>query len=104
MSAAEYRPDRAGMRALANSPDVERAVRQATERGARWAQGNSPVDSGDFAGSFRVESGTNGGWDGRAWAHLINDSDHAAAVEFGNRGRDGHRILARAVDVIQGGS
>jgi hypothetical protein len=34
----------------------------------------------------------------RAAAHLINDAPHAAFVEWGNDGFEGHRVLGRTLD------
>lgn len=38
----------------------------------------------------------------RVGARLINVSPHAAAVEWGNRGRRGHRVLGKTLDHLHG--
>lgn len=96
---ADYKPDPRGMKALAKSDDMSRAMQQVAEVGKQWAEGQAPRDSGEYAGSFRVAPTTVRGGrraEDRAGARLANDAPHAAAVEA----RTG--ILARSVNIMEG--
>jgi len=93
-----YRPDHNGMRALAQSPQMSRAMQQAAEVGMRWAESVAPRDTGEYAGSFRVAPTTVRGGrpaEDRAGARLANDARHAIVVE------SRHHVLARAVNIIE---
>lgn len=95
---AEYKPNPGGMKALANSDDMSRAMQQVAEVGKQWAESQAPRDSGEYAGAFRVSPTTvRGGRRGedRAGARLANDAPHAAAVER----RTG--IMARSVNIME---
>ncbi len=91
-----YKPDRRGMAQMASSDEVRRIVEQRAEQAKEWAEAHSPRMTGTYARSFRVESDTSGGWDGRASARLVNDAPHAALVEWAN----GSHVLARAAAAV----
>lgn len=96
---ATYKPDHKGMKELANSRDMSKAMQQVAEVGKQWAEGQAPRDSGEYAAGFRVAPTTvRGGRRGedRAGARLANDAPHAAAVER----RTG--ILSRSVNIMEG--
>jgi len=97
--AGEYKPDAAGMRALANSGEVSAAMRQVAEVGMRWAESVAPRDSGEYVSAFGVQAATLRGGrrdEPRAGAVLFNSANHAGVVE--------HRagILARSVNIMEG--
>lgn len=108
--AFRYQPDHDGLNEIARSP----AVRAALAAAATKAKGIAEAMSEDFrtdqkhqhyADSFKVEEGTVD-WIGqypgrRGAAYLVNDSDHALAVEWGN-GRDGeaHHVLGRTLGML----
>lgn len=101
MSRTTYRPDRAGMAALALSPGMSGAMVEAAEAGRRVAETMAPRDSGAYASAFvvlpvTVKAGRAN--EPRAGAMLANTSPHAAGVEWHN----GAHVLARAAVVIDG--
>lgn len=85
------------------SPQVQRPVSQATEDVAEAARALTvavgAVDTGDFVSKFDAQVGKPMVVAGnpRVTGRVVNDSDHAAAVEFGNsRVGEGRRILGNA--------
>lgn len=95
-----YQMDLAGTNELMNAPEMVALLEAAARRGAQYASGISPRDENEYAESFRVESSTRSGpKHDRAEARIVNDSDHAAAVEWINHG--GERVLGRTVDYIE---
>jgi hypothetical protein len=112
MARSDYRPDhRSTGRYLRSDPSLGRALQQAAQLGADYARSIAPRDSGDYAASIRVEDGPTVGGTGRFAArqsvNLVATDPAAAAVEWGRGGRaggrGGHRVLGRAVDVIENG-
>lgn len=101
----DYRPDSTGWRQIRNSREVQDACLSVAKQAQVFAEGISPVDSGDYVSSFSVEPvtvqfATAGEAAGpRAAAQLVNDSDHAAAVEWG---KPPHRVLGRTLDHLAG--
>lgn len=95
--AVRYVPDREGTNALMRSDGVRDHLRGIAERGADLAREVSPVLTGDYKASFRVEDTGSGGVHGdRAAAYIVNDSPHAARVEW----EDGYHVLARVAGMI----
>lgn len=101
--AARYVMDHIGTGKLLRSPGMHNMVYDFAVEGMRYAKDISPRRTGDYRDSFRVEGGhivvmtTDGHTTHRAAARLINDSDHAADVEW----RWNHHILGRTIDRIQ---
>ena len=101
MAGIRYEKDIRGTNELMTSPEMLAVMVAAAEAGKEFAERVSPRRTGDYAGSFRIETDLRGGpQHNRAEARLVNDSDHAAAVEWLNHG--GERVLGRTVDVIEG--
>lgn len=94
-----YKPNHRGVAALLVSPEMMSLATRGAEEGMQYAISISPHATGEYAGSFRVESGkvVKAGGNQRACAELHNDSDHALEVEFTN----GDRVLGRTVDFIE---
>lgn len=95
-----YSPDRRGMRDLGLDPQVGAAMVDAAESGKRWAESTAPVQTGTYKGAFEVRPVTvQAGFDNedRAGAELLNTAPHSHLVEAK------HRILGRAVNVIETG-
>lgn len=84
-----YVPNRQQMRRLMQSPDMARAMRRAAENAQKHAEGIAPRDTGNYAGSFEVETRVVGD---RQTAVLYNTAPYAAALEARLR------ILGRAAD------
>lgn len=96
LTRVRYVPDRKGVGQLARSAVMGKVVRNAAERGARYAQSIAPVDTGQYRASFRVDTDVSGA---RMTATLANMAPYAVIVEV----HHGKRVLGRAVDVIERG-
>lgn len=98
-----YESNISGTNELMTSPEMLALMTAAAQAGMAYAQRISPVESGEYVSSFRIEGDLRGGpRHNRAEARLINESGHAADVEWRNHG--GERILGRTVDAIEGRS
>lgn len=108
-----YRPNSAGFRAIANGPEVRRALAEVAGKGKAFAESVSQEfrDTGEYAQSFAVRE-TTVEWAGshpgpRAAVELANTAGHAAAVEYGYEGRSGepstsaHRVLGRTLEFLE---
>lgn len=106
MSPRAFRPNQAGFRQIANSPEMRAALKAVAEDAKAYAESISQDfrDTGDYADSFEVTEETvdftETRFSGpRAAARLTNTSDHAAAVEWGNEhSHRNHRVLGRTLD------
>lgn len=109
--ARTFEVDRAGLAALLVSDDMRAAMTAAGQEVAAEAARRAPRRTGRLAGSYRVEPATatvttrRGGATRRASGRVINDSPHAAAVEFGHlagkvRGREGFRYVVPGAHVL----
>jgi hypothetical protein len=97
-----FEPDKAGLAALARSPEVGQAMVDAAESAIPYAQSISPVLTGEYRDSFAafaVDVDVAG--ETRAGAVLTNTSSHAWAVEWG---QGAEHVLARSVDAIERGT
>jgi len=94
-------PDIAGLGRVMRGPEMQAMLAAHARRGQAYAQGVSPVDSGDYVSAFHVEASARGTgrWSDRAEARLVNTSQHASLVEWAN----GARVLGRTVDHIERG-
>lgn len=113
-----YKPDRRGIAEMLKGVELQHHLRERAERIAEAARSTAPVGPTDgltadqvahYKDSFEVSSGVlyRGLGDSRAYARIENDSDHAAAVEFGNfRTRkqtiQAQHVLGRAIDAAKG--
>ena len=110
----EFRPNFAGFDALARGPEVRGILEAKAEEAKAVAEGIAETFRSDrnhvhYADSFTVETGTEtGGGKTRVYADLRNTAGHAAAVEWGYKGRSAddtssaHRVLGRALDGVSG--
>jgi hypothetical protein len=98
-----YRHDfEAFNRLVLNAPWMEAAMRERAELVKAQAEATAPVDEGDFAAAFEVESGTHGSiTHDRAYATVRNTDPAAEHIEFGTSDTPAHYTLMRAVDVIR---
>lgn len=109
--ASNYQPNNAGLQALLRGPEVRAVLRARAEVAKALAEADAATfsDSGEYASHFEVhdENVTVRG-QVRAAVDLVNTSGHAAAVEWGYRGRHGvpstsaHRTLGKALDGLRG--
>ena len=106
---ATFKPNHAGFRAMAVSPEIEAAVLAIAEKGKAEAIALSAdfIKTGDYEKSFEVrpeitQLRTAFGTHDVATAVLENTSPHAAAVEWGNaHDHRPHRVLGRVLDGLQ---
>lgn len=99
----DYVPDYRGTGQLLKSSDMARVVLAAAEVGADAARAAAPKDTGELAGSIRVEyAGENGGPKGdRVEAWIVADARHAAPVEFGTARQRAQPFLQAAIEAIE---
>lgn len=89
---------------LLKSEFMAAEVEAHAERIRAVAEATSPVDTGQYASSFRVESTREGGIHrDRVSASVVNDDPAALSIEFGHVAPDGrvvpgHYTLTRALD------
>lgn len=114
MAFKNYEPDDKGFNEIARSPTVRAALRAVAEKGKAIAIvlsadfADLDADTDHYIDHFKVEDDTID-WIGqypgrRAAANLVNDSDHAAAVEWGNsRDHKPHHVLGRTLDALTHG-
>lgn len=86
-------PNRGFIPAFTRSPEMRSVLEDRAAAGERFAVSISPVRTGEYRSSFRIE--VVGGQ-----VRLVNTSDHAVYVETTN----GDRVLGRATDVIERGT
>lgn len=105
---AKYERNPGGWAEIIMSPDILDACLAEAKRGKVYAISISPR-SGDgkgkpFADSFSAIPSVTHDFRGgpRVMAYLMNDSDHSAAVEFGNKHSRPHRILGRTAAYLGG--
>jgi hypothetical protein len=100
-----FEMDKAGFGELANSPELRAEMRRRAEQAAQWVRASAPVDTGDYRDSVHVvDLGAHQGRRRDRAEVQLHASDPAALwVEVGARGRAGHHLLTRAIDMIERG-
>jgi len=107
-----YKPDRRGTAQLMRTSEMEGAMMLSCFDAIPFAKAispDAPPYGEGYIAEFRVEGGrARLAGATRATGRLVNDSDHATAVELGqfgdvSRADTGHHVLARALDVIEHG-
>jgi len=64
---------------------------------------SAPADEPHYKDCFHVTSDKASGYKhDRAGAHVVNDSDHAFPVEWGNKNVPRHRTMGKALDAAKG--
>ena len=98
MAGIRYVRDMGGLRKLMTSQEMKDFLVRRAEAGAEYARGIAPRESGTYAGSIKVTSVRRGGpRRNRAEARVT------ATVPYGNDVEVRHRVLGRAVDVVERG-
>jgi hypothetical protein len=98
--AKDYEVDKAGMREIGTSSQMQAAMTGLATAGMAGAQAIAPVKTGEYRDKFRVEEiRERVGWDRdeRAGARVVNDAAHATTVEAR------HHILATVKAIIESG-
>ena len=100
---SSYKPDHEGVGRMLRSDFMERAMVQVAEGIRTRAIAIAPVGRerdkhpGRYKASFHIRSHSRGGaTKDRAEAILYNDSPEALYVEYGHRGTEPDRVIARA--------
>lgn len=108
-----FRPSYSGLGALLRGPEMQAEMKRRAYKVAIAAAADAPVGPpsdphrGEYRDSFHVEAGVETDAKGgrRAYGRVSNSSPHAAAVEYGYRGRSksptdtsAHHTLGRALD------
>lgn len=105
-----YKPNPEWIAKMAIGPEIRSVLREVAEKGQGIAEGLAQdfKITGDYAGSFQVRDETIA-WTGkypgpRAAEQLVNTSDHAVAVEFGNEHVPRpHHVLGRTAAALHDG-
>jgi hypothetical protein len=106
--ASSYKPNDKGFAEFALSPEMRKILAEVAEKGKEYAETISEPfrKTGDYASKFGIVEASvkvtarDGAIPWRAAAILENTSDHAAAVEVGNRGHKAHHVLARTAEFL----
>lgn len=93
---ARFRGNYKGVGEMLRSPQMQREMESRAERVKARAVASSPVDSGEYVQSFRVEGSIRPGKSSRAIAKVINDSPHATYVEWGTSKTPRYRVMGKA--------
>lgn len=100
---SDFKPDHAGVGRMLRSDFMERAMRVKAEGIMARAVALAPVGRGRdkhpgrYKASFHIRSHSRGGATrDRAEAIVYNDAPEALYVEYGHRGAEPYRVLARA--------
>lgn len=104
--AGRYESSRLGWAGFSNSETLAESCESVAVRGALYAIGISPQESGEYRTSWRVERDLyiSPRYGPRAAARLWNDAPHAAAVEFSNRSvHTAQGVVARTAEFLGGG-
>lgn len=107
MALNNYQPDPKFFKELAVGDEIRSACREIADKAKGIAEALSQDFriTGDYADSFSVQE-TTIAWTGtypgpRAAAQLVNTSDHAAAVEWGNaHDHKPHHVLGRTLAAL----
>lgn len=85
--------------------EMERRANRIRDAAVAEAPVGTPPDDthpGRYKASFRVESGTRGGWKhDRAYAEVVNDAPEAFYIEYGSSKITARHVLAHAMDAAK---
>lgn len=96
MARAKFNASYKGIGQILRSEQMKREMKARADQIRAKAEALAPVDSGNYVESFRVETEIRKGSTTRAIAKVINDSPHAAYVEWGTSRTPRHRVMGRA--------
>lgn len=94
-----YKPDHGGVARLLREERMGEAMEAYAKAGAKYAAHIAPRETGEYRDSFGTEHHVS---EKRQTAVLFNTADHAPAVEWGTFNQDGHHVLSRTIDWIEG--
>lgn len=111
--AASFQPNSAAFFEIVNSEEVKAALHAIAEKGIGYAEAISAefTDTGDYIKNFGTEDvkAQVGRTPPRNAVLLVNNSNHAAAVEYGYHGRakdedvtSAHNVLSRTAGFLEG--
>lgn len=96
MARARFRANYKGIGQILVSPQMQREMKARAEKVKARAEALSPEDTSQYVRSFKVETFIRKGKTSRAVAKVINDSPHAAYVEWGTSRTPRFRVMGRA--------
>ena len=96
MARARFRANYKGIGQILVSPQMQREMKARAEKVKARAEALSPEDTSQYVRSFKVEPFIRKGKTSRAVAKVINDSPHAAYVEWGTSRTPRFRVMGRA--------
>jgi hypothetical protein len=92
-------PSAAEWHAIANGAEIRAALNSIAAKGQSFAESISPRRTGDYQTHWEIhQAEVPFGGRPRAAVELANTSDHAILVEL----VDGHRVLGRTLDYLNG--
>lgn len=96
MARARFRANYKGIGQILTSPQMQREMKARAEKVKARAEALSPEDTGRYVTSFKVETLIRKAKTSRAVAKVVNDSPHAAYVEWGTSKTPRFRVMGRA--------
>jgi hypothetical protein len=85
-----------GVGQILTAKQMQREMEQRARVVERRCETTSPHDTGNYASSFRVETGIRPGPKPRAQSKVINDDEAAVYVEYGTSRTPRYRVMGRA--------
>lgn len=95
-SKARFRGNYKGIGEILRSAQMQTEMAQRAEKVKAKAETLAPRHTGQYAASFRVETGIRAGDKPRAESKVINDDAAAVYVEYGTSRTPRHRVMGRA--------
>lgn len=105
MARASFQANFSGIGEMLNAPFMVAEMRRRAERVASRASATARRgETGQYATSFRVESGAHGGLNhDRAYGRVINDDEGSVYEEFGTSRQEARHTLRNALHEAAGG-
>lgn len=91
-----FKGDYKGIGKLLRSAQMQREMENRADPIKQRCEADSPRDSGQYAESFRIETGVRGGKKPRAQSKIINSAPNAAYVEWGTSRTPRFRVMGKA--------
>lgn len=93
---ARFRGNYKGVGEMLTSKQMQKEMEDRARRLEGACVADAPRDTGNYATSFRIETGIRPGPKPRAESKVINDDEAAVYVEFGTSHTPRYRVMGRA--------